>query len=193
MHSSGSMTRMRSAWWMQSTGQTSTHERSLMSMQGSAMMYVTGRSAAYSTQALDLGSQLLDELRGALLQRVLDHDLVEARLVCAPQPGRVGVAAEAEDRHVRIEIRDLLRIDAGGVGDEEIALAHCDGGFYAVQAHCLHLQGPLPEGRLEGCVLSCPWHGWQYDVRTGENEFDLAIKLRTYDVQVADGEVRVRV
>jgi len=78
-------------------------------------------------------------------------------------------------------------------GDEEIALAHCDGGFYAVQAHCLHLQGPLAEGSLEGCVLSCPWHGWQYDVRTGENEFDLAIRLRTYDVQVADGEVRVRV
>src|SRR5919108_249274 len=41
MHSSGSMTRMRSASWMQSTGQTSTHERSLMSMQGSAIMYVT--------------------------------------------------------------------------------------------------------------------------------------------------------
>src|SRR6059058_3185168 len=48
MHSSGSMTRMRSASWMQSTGQTSTHERSLMSMHGSAMMYVT---AAYSTEA----------------------------------------------------------------------------------------------------------------------------------------------
>src|SRR5881275_1572817 len=41
MHSSGSMTRIRSASWMQSTGQTSTQERSLMSMQGSAMMYVT--------------------------------------------------------------------------------------------------------------------------------------------------------
>jgi len=76
-------------------------------------------------------------------------------------------------------------------GEEEIALAHCNGGFYAVQQHCLHLRGPLGEGRLEGCVLSCPWHGWQYDVRTGQNEFDLAIQLRTYDVQVEDGEVRV--
>jgi nitrite reductase (NADH) small subunit len=78
------------------------------------------------------------------------------------------------------------------VGDEEIALAHCDGGVYATEAHCLHLQGPLAQGHLEGCVLTCPWHGWQYDVRTGENEFDLAIKLRTYDVQVEDGEIRVR-
>jgi len=76
-------------------------------------------------------------------------------------------------------------------GDEEIALAHCDGGFYAVQGHCLHLEGPLGHGHLDGCVLSCPWHGWQYDVRTGQNEFDLAIQLRTYDVQVEDGEVRV--
>ena len=78
-------------------------------------------------------------------------------------------------------------------GEEEIALAHCDGGFYAVQQHCLHLQGPLGEGTVEDCVLTCPWHGWQYDVRTGKNEFDLAIQLRTYDVQIEDGEIRVRV
>jgi len=77
------------------------------------------------------------------------------------------------------------------VGEEELALAQIDGEFYAVQGHCLHLQGPLCEGRLDGHVLSCPWHGWQYDVRTGENEFDRAIKLETYDVQVEDGEVRV--
>jgi nitrite reductase/ring-hydroxylating ferredoxin subunit len=78
-------------------------------------------------------------------------------------------------------------------GEDEIALAHCDGGFYATQGHCLHLHGPLGEGHLEGCVLTCPWHGWQYDVRTGENEFDRAIQLRTYEVEVADGEIRVRV
>src|SRR5919106_6388642 len=46
MHSSGSITRIRSASWMQSTGQTSTHERSLMSMHGSAMMYVTPKTLA---------------------------------------------------------------------------------------------------------------------------------------------------
>src|SRR5207248_10690969 len=44
MHSSGSMTRIRSASWMQSTGHTSTHERSLRSMHGAAMMYVTANS-----------------------------------------------------------------------------------------------------------------------------------------------------
>ena len=79
------------------------------------------------------------------------------------------------------------------VGEIELALVRVGDEFYATQGHCLHLQGPLCEGRLEGHVLSCPWHGWQYDVRTGQNEFDLAIQLRTYDVQVEDGEVRVRV
>jgi nitrite reductase (NADH) small subunit len=78
-------------------------------------------------------------------------------------------------------------------GEQQIALAHCDGGFYATQQECVHLKGPLGEGRLEGCLLTCPWHGWQYDVRTGKNDFDLAIELRTYEVQVENGEIRVRV
>ena len=77
------------------------------------------------------------------------------------------------------------------VDGEDIAVANVGGEFFATQGHCLHLQGPLGEGRLEGPVLSCPWHGWQYDVRTGENEFDRAIQLQTYPVKVEDGEVKV--
>jgi nitrite reductase (NADH) small subunit len=84
-------------------------------------------------------------------------------------------------------------VTAVRAGDEEIALAHLDGAFYATQGTCIHLQGPLGEGRLDGPVLTCPWHGWQYDVRTGENEFDRAIQLRTYEVRVEDGEVKVAV
>jgi nitrite reductase (NADH) small subunit len=82
-------------------------------------------------------------------------------------------------------------VKAVRVGDEEIALAHVDGRFCAVQGRCLHLEGPLGEGRLEGSVLTCPWHGWQYDVRTGLNEFDHAIRLRTYDVREEGDEVQV--
>lgn len=77
------------------------------------------------------------------------------------------------------------------VDGEEIALANVNGEVYAIQGHCLHLQGPLAEGRLEHAVLTCPWHGWQYDVRTGLNEFDHAIRLRTYEVRIVDGEVKV--
>src|SRR5207247_5166937 len=112
MHSSGSMTRIRSASWMQSTGQTSTQERSLMSMQGSAMMYVTA-TRVYS------GRQLLDDLSRPLLKGVLDEHLVEARFVRPPQPRGVRVAAVTQDRHLGIGVRDVDRIDAADVGDHE--------------------------------------------------------------------------
>lgn len=102
------------------------------------------------------------------------------------QDGTFVTVARAED----VPVGTVTTVHAG---DEEIALTHCDEGFFATQHECVHLQGPLGEGRLEGCLLTCPWHGWQYDVRTGENDFDLAITLRTYDVQVEDGEVRVRI
>jgi nitrite reductase (NADH) small subunit len=82
---------------------------------------------------------------------------------------------------------------AVAAGDEPIALVNVDGMLYALQGKCLHLEGPLGEGRVEGCYLTCPWHGWTYDVRTGKNNFDLAIEARTYPVQVEDGEVKVEI
>jgi nitrite reductase (NADH) small subunit len=78
-------------------------------------------------------------------------------------------------------------------GEREFALYNVDGVFYATQGKCLHLKGPLGHGKLDGCVITCPWHGWQYDVRTGENEFDRALALETLDVIVEDGEVKVAV
>src|SRR3981081_1259776 len=82
MHSSGSMTRMRPASWMQSTGQTSTQDLSLMSMQGSAMMYVTRPTLA---KQLRRRRQLLDELSGPLDERRLHDDLVESGSVTRAQ------------------------------------------------------------------------------------------------------------
>jgi nitrite reductase (NADH) small subunit len=98
--------------------------------------------------------------------------------------GRLVTVARVED----VPPGTVARVKAD---DEELALAHVDGEFYATQGACLHLKGPLGEGRIDDHVLSCPWHGWQYDVRTGENEFDRAIRLRTYPVHVSDGEVQV--
>jgi len=99
-------------------------------------------------------------------------------------PERLVAVARTEE----IPPGGLMHVDVDG---EEIALANVGGEVYAVQGHCLHLQGPLAEGELEHAVLTCPWHGWQYDVRTGLNEFDHAIRLRTYEVRVEDGEVKV--
>src|SRR6185312_8494066 len=74
MHSSGSMTRMRFASWMQSTGHTSTQERSLMSIQGSAMMYVT--TETLPSRLLGSCDQPFDHFPGPIEERRLDDHLI---------------------------------------------------------------------------------------------------------------------
>src|SRR5262249_51856497 len=117
MHSSGSITRMRSNSWMQSTGQTSTQDRSLMSMQGSAMMYVTG---AQSTDGRGSGRQLFDQRLGPLVERRFRDHLVEAGGVRAAQAVGVRVVREAEDRDVRVGVGNLVRVDPSDVGDHAV-------------------------------------------------------------------------
>lgn len=82
----------------------------------------------------------------------------------------------------------LRQLEVDGV---EVALANVKGSVYALQGRCPHLKGPLGRGRLEGRVLTCPFHGWQFDVTTGKNEFDRAITLDCYEAAVEDGEIRV--
>src|SRR2546426_6813357 len=50
-----------------------------------------------------------------------------------------------------------------------VALFNVDGRFYAVSNVCLHRGGPIGEGMLDDAVVTCPNHGWEYDVRTGTN------------------------
>src|SRR5690348_4644266 len=52
-------------------------------------------------------------------------------------------------------------------GGKTIALFNIDGHFYALDNACMHRGGPLGEGRLAGTVVTCPWHGNQFDVTTG--------------------------
>ena len=69
----------------------------------------------------------------------------------------------------------------------QIALCNADGRFYAVDNTCLHRGGPLGEGFLDGTTLTCPWHGWQYDVSTGQMTMNPAVRLTTYPTRI-DGE-----
>lgn len=72
-----------------------------------------------------------------------------------------------------------------------IALFNVDGSFYAMDNTCLHRGGPVGEGDLEGVVVTCPWHGFQYDVTTGRNILDPDVGLETFEVRVEDGDVYV--
>ena len=53
------------------------------------------------------------------------------------------------------------------VDRERVVLANVDGGFYALRDVCGHRNAPLSRGRLEGCLIECPLHFAQFDIRTG--------------------------
>jgi len=72
-----------------------------------------------------------------------------------------------------------------------IALFNVDGSFYAVDNTCLHRGGPLGQGSLEGEVVTCPWHGWQYNVKSGEAVFNEQIKVQCYEVKVEGDDICV--
>jgi len=77
--------------------------------------------------------------------------------------------------------------------DRVIALYHVDDQVYALDGICPHQGGPLGEGQLEGCVVTCPWHGWQYDVRTGQHQSIPSLVHRTYPVKVEGSDIYVDV
>jgi nitrite reductase/ring-hydroxylating ferredoxin subunit len=74
-----------------------------------------------------------------------------------------------------------------------IGVFHVDGQWYALQNSCLHRGGPVCNGPLVGGVLTCPWHGYQYSLLTGELLIDPSVKLPRYPVEVRDDEVYLRV
>jgi 3-phenylpropionate/trans-cinnamate dioxygenase ferredoxin subunit len=90
------------------------------------------------------------------------------------------------------------------VAGRAIGIFNVGGQFFALRNRCPHQGGPLCEGRLAGVLqpglpgeyhyerpgelLRCPWHGWEFDVRTGQSWFDPArTRVRAYEVQVASG------
>jgi nitrite reductase/ring-hydroxylating ferredoxin subunit len=116
----------------------------------------------------------------------------------------IGTAADFEDG-----ARRLIE-----VGDIEIGVIRHEGEFHAFENRCLHQGGPVCEGRIMGRVeavlddnrrllgerfssekqhLICPWHGYEYDLRTGECAADPKLKLRRFEVVEEEGTLYVRV
>jgi nitrite reductase/ring-hydroxylating ferredoxin subunit len=76
-------------------------------------------------------------------------------------------------------------------GERVIALFNVAGKFYALDGVCPHQGGPLGDGMLEGCVVTCPWHGWQFDVRSGQHQFNAQITQPRFEVRVEDDWILV--
>jgi len=92
--------------------------------------------------------------------------------------GRIGEIPVGEGRVV----------DAAG---KALALFNVDGTYRAIDNTCSHRGGPLGEGDLEGMIVACPWHGWRWDVTTGANANNPAVKVACFPVTVEEGEIFV--
>jgi nitrite reductase (NADH) small subunit/3-phenylpropionate/trans-cinnamate dioxygenase ferredoxin subunit len=78
-------------------------------------------------------------------------------------------------------------------GGKDIALFNVGGRFYAIDNGCPHRGGPLGEGDIEGTIVTCPWHAWRWDVTTGTNTNNPAVKVGCFGVAVEGGEVFLEV
>ena len=76
---------------------------------------------------------------------------------------------------------------------KEIALFNVDGQFFAVDNTCAHRGGPLGEGMLDGSVVTCPWHGWKYDVKNGNSVMPPGGRQKSFPVKVEGDDVLVEV
>ena len=79
------------------------------------------------------------------------------------------------------------------VGGRVVALFNVEGTFHALDGVCPHAGGPLGEGTLAGSVITCPWHGWQFDVTTGTHCLTETIRHTTISVLVKGDDVYVEI
>ena len=99
-------------------------------------------------------------------------------------------------------------VDVAGV---EVAVFDVGGEYHAIANYCTHQGGPVAEGLVSGTMsaemtdegwdlyyerddrlVACPWHGWQFDIATGEHVAESRYRLPTYEVVVRDGDLYVR-
>ncbi len=100
--------------------------------------------------------------------------------------------------------RKIVRVEG-----REVGIFNLDGQFYALKNACPHQGARVCLGKvmgtalpsdvyefrygLEGRILRCPWHEWEYDITTGQSVFDPNVRVVTYPVEVEDGAVAVTI
>ncbi|MDP6446369.1 MAG: Rieske 2Fe-2S domain-containing protein [Pirellulaceae bacterium] len=72
-----------------------------------------------------------------------------------------------------------------------VALYNVEGDYFALDGVCPHQGGPLGKGVLTGCLVTCPWHGWQFDVATGQHQASQSVVHTSFPVRVDGVDVLV--
>jgi nitrite reductase (NADH) small subunit len=84
--------------------------------------------------------------------------------------------------------RKVLELEGLSVG-----IFHHKGRWYALRNSCLHRGGPVCTGNLDGEIITCPWHGYQYNITNGQLTTDPSASLAMYPVEVQGGEIHVEI
>ena len=98
----------------------------------------------------------------------------------------------------RVRIASVADIPEGTgreftVGDRIVALFHTAEGWSALDGICSHAGGPLAEGRVEGGVVTCPWHGWQYQLASGHHCLNSRIQQTCFAVELDGDDIFVTI
>ena len=99
-------------------------------------------------------------------------------------------------RHHWITIAEVTACPPGSCGEfvvqgRVLAIFNVQGKFFALDGVCAHQGGPLGDGQLAGCLITCPWHGWQFDVTNGANEVNPRLRQDTFVTRIEDGHVQI--
>ncbi len=79
------------------------------------------------------------------------------------------------------------------VEGNDIALFNVDGTYHAMGAVCPHEDGPLHEGEVDGDPIICPWHGYDFSLKTGECSVDPELRVQSYVVKTEGNHVFIEV
>ena len=98
-------------------------------------------------------------------------------------PRLVRIATTDEIGHGQMKL-----VEANG---RRVLVCNALGRYYAISPVCPHEDGPLEDGSLVGEIVTCPVHGYDFDVRTGECQFDSDYRVETYPVRVVEADLYV--
>jgi nitrite reductase (NADH) small subunit len=95
-----------------------------------------------------------------------------------------------------VRVADIADVKPGQgivaeVNGRALAVFNVDGQLHVIDNTCVHRGGPLGEGELETNVVTCPWHGWQYNVTTGACINNPAAKVEVYPVKIEGSDIKV--
>ncbi len=79
------------------------------------------------------------------------------------------------------------------VQGKSLAIYNVDGTIHCTDNTCLHRGGPLGEGFLDGNTVTCPWHGWQFDVASGQCKTNPAASISCFEIKVEGDDILVAV